>query len=168
MARQSIVTDMAVDKGKNSKYKTTEAREMTPNTASGNAPSNVYSIEGDTIAELSTKLNRGIATHPIYSHMYILAISEVIAEEGLIEFLDFVDRNREMRDDFNIVVVKNGSNAGDILQVIYMYKKSASLNLARQLDIMEKDYGAAPNLKLNDFVRVYNAKGQSPALPESV
>ncbi|MED4041234.1 Ger(x)C family spore germination protein [Niallia taxi] len=169
LARQSIVTGMAVDKGKNSKYRltveTTEAREMTPKTTSGNAPSNVYSIEGDTIAELTTKLNRGIATHPIYSHMYILAISEEIAEEGLIEFLDFVDRNREMRDDFNIVVVKNGSNAGDILQVINMYKKSASLKLARQLDTMEKDYGAAPDLKLNDFVRVYNAKGQSPALP---
>lgn len=137
LARQSIVTGMAVDKSKNSKYRltveTTEAREMTPNTASGNAPSNVYSIEGDTIAELSTKLNRGIATHPIYSHMYILAISEEIAEEGLIEFLDFVDRNREMRDDFNIVVVKNGSNAGDILQVIYMYKKKRLFKIGKTI-----------------------------------
>ncbi|MCT2345779.1 Ger(x)C family spore germination protein [Niallia taxi] len=169
LSGESVITGMAVDKGERSKFRltveTTEAREVTAKTASGNAPSYVYSIEGDTIAELSTKLNTGIATHPIYSHMYILAISEEIAEEGLIGFLDFVDRNREMRDDFNIVVVKKGSSAGDILQVINMYKKSASLKLARQLDTMEKDYGGAPDLKLNDFVRVYNAKGQSPVLP---
>ena len=168
LSGESVVTGMAVDKGEKSKYKltveTTEAREMIPNTASGFAPSYVYSIEGDTIAELSTKLSTGIATHPIYSHMYILAISEEIVEEGLIGFLDFVDRNRELRDDFNMVVVKKGSSAGDILQVINMYKKSASLKLARQLENMEKNYGGAPDLKLNDFVRVYNAKGQSPVL----
>lgn len=169
LSGESVVTGMAVDKGEKSKYKltveTTEAREMLPNTASGFAPSYVYSIEGNTIAELSTKLSTGIATHPIYSHMYILAISEEIVEEGLMGFLDFVDRNRELRDDFSMVVVKKGSSAGDILQVINMYKKSASLSLARQLENMEKNYGGAPDLKLNDFVRVYNAKGQSPVLP---
>jgi len=169
LAEQSIVTGMAVDKGEHSKYRLTveitEAREMTAKTASGNAPSNVFSIEGNTIAELSTKLNQGIATHPIYSHMYILAISEEIVEKGLIEFLDFVDRNREMRDDFNVVVVKKGSSAGDILQVINMYKKSSSLKLARQLETLEKDYGGTPDVKLNDFVRVYNSIGQSPVLP---
>lgn len=169
LSGESVVTGMAVDKGEKSKYKltieTTEAREMLPNTASGFAPSYVYSLEGDTIAELSTKLNKGIATHPIYSHMYVLAISEEIAEEGLIGFLDFVDRNREMRDDFNIVIVKKGSSAGDILEVINMFKKSASLKLAIQLETMEKDYGGVPDLKLNDFVRVYNDKGQSPVLP---
>ena len=169
LSGESVVTGMAVDKGDHSKFRltveTTEAREMTAKTASGNAPSYVFSIEGNSIAELSTKLNKGIATHPIYSHMYILAISEEIAEEGLIGFLDFVDRNREMRDDFNIIVVKKGSSAGDILEVINMYKKSASLKLARQLDTMEKDYGGVPDLRLNDFVRVYNARGQSPVLP---
>lgn len=48
----SIVTGMAVDKGENAKYRltveTTEAREVNYQTASGLAPSFVYSLEGDT------------------------------------------------------------------------------------------------------------------------
>ena len=50
---------MAVDKGKNGKYKLTieaiNATELNDQTAGGNSPSVVYSLEGDTIEELSSK-----------------------------------------------------------------------------------------------------------------
>lgn len=167
LSRVSIVTGMAVDKGEHGKYKltieTTEAREVNYQTATGLAPSFVYSLEGNSIAELAHKFNVASATIPIYSHMRLLAISEKVAEDGMLEFMDFVDRNREMRDDFSIVIVR-GKSAGDTLKVNNMYKKSASLKLFTQLMTAEKDWGGTPDIKLNDFVRIYNSKGQSPVL----
>jgi len=168
LSRISIVTGMAVDKGDNDKYKltieTTQAREMTYQTATGAAPSFVYSLEGNTIAEIAHKFNIATASIPVYSHMRLLAISEEVAEKGMLQFMDFVDRNREMRDDFSIVIVKGNSSAGDILRVNNMYKKSASLKLFIQLMTSQKDWGGTPDIKLNDFVRIYNSKGQSPVL----
>ncbi|TRZ39784.1 Ger(x)C family spore germination protein [Niallia circulans] len=167
LSKVSIVTGMAVDKGEKFKYKltieTTEAREMTTQTATGMAPSFVYSLEGNTVAELANKFNIANATRLVYSHMRLLAISEEVAEDNLLQFMDALDRNREIRDDFSIVVVR-GRDAGDLLQVTNMYKKSPSLKLFSQLNHMQKEWGGAPDIKLNDYIRIYNALGQSPVL----
>ncbi|MEK4670054.1 Ger(x)C family spore germination protein [Niallia sp. FSL R7-0271] len=164
----SIVTGMAVDKGETFKYKltieTTEAREMSYQTAAGLAPSTVSSLEGNNIGELTSKFNIMNATHPVYSHTRVLVISEEIVEDGLLEFMDFFDRNREIRDDFAIVVAR-GSDAGDILKVNNMYKKSPSLKLFTQLNTMQKEWGGAPDIRLNDYTRIYISYGQAPVLP---
>ena len=53
----TIVTGMAIDKGENGKFKLTiegiNATELYSQTAEGNSPSVVFSLEGETIAELS-------------------------------------------------------------------------------------------------------------------
>ncbi|MCM3213684.1 Ger(x)C family spore germination protein [Niallia taxi] len=168
LAKTSIVTGMAVDKGESFKYKltieTTEAREMTALTATGLASSNVASLEGNTIGELVSKFNVVNATIPIYSHMRVLVISEELAKDGMLDFMDFFDRNRQIRDDFLIVIARTGK-AGDILNVNNMYKKSPSLKLFTQLTTMQKDWGGAPDIKLNDYTRIYNSEGQAPVLP---
>ncbi|MEM5014496.1 Ger(x)C family spore germination protein [Niallia taxi] len=168
LSKTSIVTGMAVDKGESFKYKlsieTTEAREMMVQTATGQAPSTVVSLEGNSVAELVSKFNVVNATIPIYSHMRVLVISEELAKEGMLDFMDFFDRNRQIRDDFMIVIARAGK-AEDILKVNNMYKKSASLKLFTQLITMQKDWGGAPDIKLNDYTRIYNSEGQAPVLP---
>ena len=121
----TIVTGMAIDKGKNGKYKLTvesiNATELNDQTATGNSPSVVYSLEGDTIAELAYKMNIGFSKNLIYSHMRILVVSKDIAESGMMEFLDAFERSRELRDDFDIILAKEGE-AADILQVVYTFR----------------------------------------------
>ncbi|MEY8748476.1 hypothetical protein AB9M62_56345 [Bacillales bacterium AN1005] len=64
--------------------------------------------------------------------MRVLVISEELAKDGMLDFMDFFDRNRQIRDDFLIVIARTGK-AGDILKVNNMYKKSPSLKLFSQL-----------------------------------
>ena len=146
LSEVSIVTGVAVDNGKTKKYRltieTTEAREMNYQTATGMAPSFVYSLEGNSVGEIAHKFNISNATRLVYSHMRLLAISEEVAQNGLMDFMDFFDRNREMRDDFRIVIVR-GRDAGDLLNVTSMYRKSASLKVFTQLNTMEKEMGGA-------------------------
>ncbi|MCE4047998.1 Ger(x)C family spore germination C-terminal domain-containing protein [Bacillus sp. Au-Bac7] len=46
-----------------------------------------------------------------------------------------------------------------------MYKKSASLKLYTQLTTMQKDWGGTPDVKLNDYTRIYTSEGQAPVIP---
>ena len=74
----TIVTGMAIDKGKNGNYKLTvesiNETELYNQTAKGNSPSVVFSLEGETIAELAYKMNIGFSKNVIYSHMRTLVV----------------------------------------------------------------------------------------------
>ena len=89
----TIVTGMAIDKGKNGKFKLTiesvNETELYDQTATGNSPSVLFSLEGETIAELAYKMNIGFSKNVIYSHMRTLVVSKAIAESGMMEFLGY-------------------------------------------------------------------------------
>ena len=53
--------------------------------------------------------------------MRVLVISKDIAESGMMEFLDAFERSRDLRDDFDFIMAKEGE-AADILQVVYRSK----------------------------------------------
>jgi len=163
----TVVTGMAVDKGEDDKYILTvegiNATELNNRTASGNAPSIVYSAEGNTLAELTYRVNEGISRHLIYSHMRTLVIGEELAKEGIIDFIDFLERNREIRDDFNILIARGGKGS-DVLKVTYQFQKSTSLKLHTQLDTMMKDWGGDPGVRMNDVITAWTAPGRQPVM----
>ncbi|MGD6843512.1 Ger(x)C family spore germination protein [Bacillus infantis] len=167
LAEITVVTGMAVDKGEDYKYRLSvegiNATELNNRTAGGNAPSIVYGKEGNSLSELARQMNEGISRNLIYSHMRILFISEEIAEEGMLEFLDFMERNREMRDDFNIVLVKD-VKAADVLKVTYQFQKSTSLKFHTQLNTMVETWGGDPDVKLNDVISAWTSPGREPVM----
>jgi spore germination protein KC len=159
----TVVVGMAVDKGDDDKYTLTvegiNAKELSDKTASGLSPSVVYTLTGDTLAELSRKMNIGISKNLIYSHTKVLVISEEVLRDGMIDFLDFLERNREIRDDFNIVTARN-VKASDILKITYVTQKSSSLKLHTQLNTFFESWGGDPNIRLNDIIQAYTSPGK--------
>ncbi|HJV46198.1 MAG TPA: Ger(x)C family spore germination protein [Bacillota bacterium] len=163
----ALVSGIAIDKGKNNKYKMTAeeiiASELNPKTGGKASPSFVFSLEGDTIAELVRKLNIGFSRKMEYSHMKTLVIHEDIAREGLLEFLDFMRRNREIRNDFNIVVAHEVP-AADILKVSNPLQKVPSFKMWIQLHTMVRDWGGDPDVKLGDIITALLIKGREPIM----
>lgn len=163
----TVVTGMAVDKGKNDKYALTveglNAQELKGKTATGYAPSIIFTVEGKTISELSQKMNIGISRNLIYSHMKTLIISEEIGREGIMEFLDHLERNREIRDDFDIIVARK-TKAADMLRITYHFQKSTALKLFTQIQSMVKNWGGDPNVKLNDVISASTSLGREPVM----
>jgi spore germination protein KC len=159
----TVVVGMAVDIGDDEKYKLTvegiNAKELSDKTASGLAPSVIFTLKGDTLAELSQKMNIGISKNLIYSHMKVLVISEEVVKTGLIDFLDFLERNREIRDDFNIVIARK-VKASDILKITYLVQKSSSLKLHTQLRSLIDSWGGDPNVRLNDVIQNITSPGK--------
>ncbi|MCK6207974.1 MULTISPECIES: Ger(x)C family spore germination protein [Bacillaceae] len=167
LAEVTVITGMAVDKGKDEKYYLSvegiNAAELNNRTAGGNAPSIVYGKEGNSLSELTNQMSEGISRNLVYSHMRTLIISEEVAEDGMLEFLDYLERNREMRDDFNIVISR-GVRAEEVLKVTYQFQKSTSLKLHTQLDTMEETWGGDPGVRLNDVISAWTSPGRQPVM----
>lgn len=162
-----VVAGMAIDKGEDGKYKVTvealNAAELNTQTAAGNAPTVVEGIEGNSISEITHLFNEYYAQLLIFSHMKVLVISEEVASAGTLDFIDFLERNREIRDDFNIVIAKNG-RAEDILKVSAHYRKASSLKLSPQLDHLMEDWGGDPGMNIINFISELNLEGKEPVL----
>ncbi|AZU61308.1 Ger(x)C family spore germination protein [Neobacillus mesonae] len=163
----SVVMGMAVDKSNNGKFALTvegiNAQELDGKTATGFTPSIVFTLEGNTISELTQKLNIGVSKHVIYSHMRTLIIGEDVAKEGIDDFLDYLERDREVRDDFNILVA-HGVKAAEILSITYPIQKSSSLKLHAQLKSMVEHWGGDPDVRLNNVVQALASPGRQPVM----
>ncbi len=88
-------------------------------------------------------------------------LSEEVAKTNMVDFLDFMDRYREIRNDFNLVIAK-GVKAEKILTVLYPFQKISTLKIKRQLNTLEEEWGGDPKVRLKDFVQALVSKGRSP------
>lgn len=162
----ALITGMAVDKGESGKFKLTvlgiNAAELSEQTAQGNSPNAMLSLEGDSLPELSQKMNIVFSKNLIYSHMKVFIISKEIAEEGMLDFLDYLERNREIRDDINIVIAKE--KAKDILKVASILQKDSALKLDSQLEQALKVWGLNPDVRLNDLIAAMTSSGRQPVM----
>ena len=82
----------------------------------------------------------------------------------MMAFLDAFERSREFRDDFDIILAKEGE-AADILQVVYTIQKSSSLKLMSQLEIGDQRFGdLLRHVKVNDFISALTSPGRQPVM----
>ena len=158
---------MAVDKGESGPFKLTvlvnNASELSEQTAQGNSPTAMLSLEGDTLAELSQRMNEGFSKEIVYSHMKTLVISEEIASEGMLDFLDYLERNKEIRDDVNIVIAREGE-AKNILNIPSILQKDSAIKLNFQLQQAFKNWGLTPDVHLNDVIAAITSPGRQPVI----
>lgn len=160
----SIVAGIAVDKGKEKRFCLTveaiNASQFSKTPGGDAAPVATFTLEGDTVAELSRKMNVGFSRRLIFSHTRVLYISEEIAREGLIDFLDFLDRSGQFRNDFNILITR-GNEASDFTKITYPVQKVPSLKVHKQAQSITEEWGGDPNVRLTDFIASVTATGKS-------
>lgn len=163
-----FVVGMAVDKGSPPyKYKLTVEcivpSEYDKTTGGRAAPSQLYSMQGNTVADLSRKMNVGLGRELVYSHMQLLAIGEGILKEGETQFFDYLERGRETRDNFNVVVVR-GKKAEEVLKVTNSTEKYATGKLNKQLQIAVREWGSDPDIRLSDLLNKRTEPGKGSVM----
>jgi spore germination protein KC len=163
----SLVTGMAIDKGKDYKYELTievlNPPALEAETAGSQTSSIVFSLEGDSVAELAKKMNVGFTRKLKFSHMRVVVISKELASEGLLEFVDFFEADREIRSDFNLLIADN-VRASDVLKIAYPIQRVSSLKIHVQLDTMVDEWGGDPDIRLKDFLRALVSAGREPVI----
>ncbi|MGD6943333.1 Ger(x)C family spore germination protein [Cytobacillus gottheilii] len=164
----SVVSGLAFDKGKEKQFRITiellNPNELSAQTSSGNTASIVLGVEGDSIRDISHRLNEAISRKPIFSHMKTMFISEEIAEEGIKDLFDALDRDREIRNDFNIIVVEKPHTAADGLRITYPLQKVSTLKLNTQAENLYEEWGGDPNVRLKDVIDSLVSHGKEPVV----
>lgn len=160
-----IVTGIAVEKGEKYKYRYTvssvNASELSKTTAMGNTSNITFSLEGNSVSELARKMNVALSRRLIYSHTRVLIIDKELAKDGIVGFLDFLERSGEFRNDFNILIAED-AKASDVLKMTYPIHRDPSLKIHSQLDALLADWGGDPNVRLTDFIIAITARGINP------
>lgn len=164
----TIVTGMGIDKGEDHRFLVTleflnapalEEEQGTQISAI------IFSLEGDSVAEIVKKMNVLATRKLIFSHMRTLVISHEIAEEGFFNFFEFYESDREIRNDFNIVIVEN-AKARDVLKVIYPIQKVPTMKLSVQLRTMVEEWGGDPDMRLKQLLSALLSPGREPVLAQ--
>lgn len=110
----------------------------------------ILESKGDSIFDAITKMVNISAKRPYWGHVTSIIISEEVAYEGVMPFLDFIARNEESRLATNIYISKDKS-AKEILQT-----ESFSTDITSyELDIMvneSKFLVKVPALKVHEVI----------------
>lgn len=161
----SLVTGIAVDKGDKAKYKLTveslNAAALNPKAGGEGAPAVVFTLQGDNISELADKMNIGLSRHAVFSHMRTVVVGMDIAKEGVFELFDYMERSRQIRNDFNVLVA-DGIPAHEVLQITYPIQKVPTLKINRQLQTLVEDWGGDPDIRMRDIINALVSPGREP------
>jgi spore germination protein KC len=162
--RASLITGMALEPGQNMRYKVTfetvNALETDPNKGGkGGTPTALYTKEGNSIAEATSRLNESLERMPLLAHIRIIIIDEKLAREGINQFIDVLQRNRYVREDVLVLVAK-GYPASDFLKTVYARGQYASFKIQTQVETYRKVFGGIPRSHLFDIAQALLTEGR--------
>jgi spore germination protein KC len=115
-----FVRVLSIDKGENNNIKVTLTSKDMSSSSSGSgqtAKQQSYNIssEGKTMLEATRALWAFADRRPYYGHTEFILISEDIAKEGILKYLDYVSRDHQFRHNSRIYIVK-GSSASSLVE----------------------------------------------------
>ncbi|MGG0718078.1 Ger(x)C family spore germination protein [Robertmurraya massiliosenegalensis] len=162
----SIVTGISIDPGKEKKYRMTvgyvNASQLAPQEPSEGAPVSAMTLEGNSLPEISARMNVGVSRKLIFSHTRSLYINEAVAKkEGVGSFLDSLERSPQFRNDFNILITK-GHEAELFTKINDPVEKVPSLKVQKQIKSILEGWGGEPGVRLTDFIDAIVSHGRSP------
>jgi spore germination protein KC len=162
--RLTIIAGMAIDKNEQGKYMITVEVVNVSGGKETKIQSKLIEIYGDTIVDTTRNLVNIVSPKPFWGQMQIVIISQEVAQEGIIDILDTMNRNRETRTTIDLLVSKE-KTAKEILESQILTAEIRSYEIKRMLDeqmiYLSKTYKA----KIYEFVNALSGEGISPVLP---
>lgn len=126
-------------------------------------PALVMATEESTVIEALRKLTTKLPRKIYLSHLSILLIDESIAREGVLDSLDFLFRDHEVRPNFNVVIVRNGT-AHDALSILTPLEQMPARDMFDSLNESEKVWAPTAAVRLLDLMKWFNTEGQQAVL----
>lgn len=134
-----FVRVFSIDKGQNGNVKVTItsnsiASQSGENTPSASEQSFSLSSEGKTMFDAVRRIWSFADRRPYYGHTEYILISEDIAKEGILKYLDYVSRDHQFRHSAKLYIVKGEPACSLIENTAY-----SSLFLANRLTNLESN-----------------------------
>jgi spore germination protein KC len=158
-----VVGGAAIDKGENGQYLITVETIQTEGGNETKILSKQFTMSGKTIFD-AVRNEISITGKKLYwSHVKVVIISKEIAEEGILPFLDWFQRDSETRADINILV-SNENTAKEILEVKHKPQEIKSLELEEMLK-NQQSLSKAPVIEIWKVINDIESPGICAILP---
>lgn len=129
----------------------------------GRTPVMTYQAIADSPFEARRKMTT-MSPRKIYSaHIRMVVIGEELAREGIEEFLDFLSRDHEHRNDFFIVVAK-GTSAENVLKILTPLEEIPANKLFDSLKTSERSWAPTSGVTLDNLISALVSTGKHPVL----
>jgi spore germination protein KC len=163
----AIITGMAIDKQEDEYLLTVQQvvpRESGPN-AKGRSPlANVLTETGSNVCDAFRRLTYTATRFLNLAHVSILVISDKVAEEGMIESLDCIARDDQLRPTIQVFIAKGGQ-AKDILTYNPMMEGISAYSIRKKITNAETNYSGVHSVSFRDMGNTLISDGSELYLP---
>lgn len=129
----------------------------------GSSPVMLIKTEADTIMEASRRLTTVSPRKIYFSHLRVFVLGESLAREGMGKTLDFLSRDHEFRNDFYILVAREGS-AENTLKIMTTLEQIPATYLFTSLESSEKNWSPSTTVTLDELITTLISSGKQPVL----
>lgn len=164
----ALVMAVGVDKAKSGKgfqltYEIVNPGNVASSQMGGGqgAPVAAYKSTGKTFLEASRKASKELSRHMYYAHTNALVISEEVAREGILDLLDFIDRDSVFRTTTLLFVAKNAS-AENVVSTLTILDKIPANKLVKALNVTTELLGENVKIDIDEFISSLVSTGKEP------
>ncbi|WP_340024326.1 Ger(x)C family spore germination protein [Paenibacillus sp. FSL K6-1096] len=129
----------------------------------GGPPALAVATESVTIMEAVRKLTTMLPRKIYLSHLSILLLDEATAREGIRKPLDFLFRDHEVRPDFDLAIVREGT-AYDALSIMTPLERLPARDLYDSLNGSQKNWAPTSAVRLLDLMKWFDLEGKEAVL----
>jgi spore germination protein KC len=165
----AIVLAIALDKGKDGNVKVI-VQTINPNGLAGGSGTNSggggpaayrnIGAEGRTIFDAVRAMGSTVPRQLYFSHNQVIIISEELAREGIIDLMDFFDRNPQIRRSNWVLISKQETDQRQLLDAANPLEVSPAGRIERIIEQRSREPVYAP-IKLGDLLEKLSNKGSS-------
>lgn len=161
-----VVAGVAIDKGEGDKLIiTVETVEVGYGKESLPRP-RILTIEGETIFDAVRHMSSVIDKRLYWSHAKVVIVSRELAENGILQVLDWFSRDNETRTDINILI-SGEDTAGEILTSHPLSDTVVSFEIQKILH-NQKRLNHSPDIEVWKFANDIEGKGLAATAPRVV
>ncbi|MDF2857196.1 MAG: hypothetical protein K0Q87_3047 [Neobacillus sp.] len=118
---------------------------------------------GNTITEAAREATKTISRQLYYAHTNLLVINEQVAEEGVYNLLDGLERDPVFRTTTQVVVARK-SKAEDVLTILTNLDKIPVEKITKTLKGTESMLGQNIEVSIDDFIDAIVSSGKEPVV----
>ncbi|WP_283152464.1 Ger(x)C family spore germination protein [Guptibacillus hwajinpoensis] len=157
----AIATAIAIDKSDEGYLLTVQI--INPGEIASDSPTNrtattTYRSSGETLFEAFRRLTVQAPRKVYFSHVQMIVFGEEAAKSGIVQSLDFLSRDHEMRTDFLLVIAKD-TRAGQLLNILTPMDKISSSKIVSSLKMSEQNWAPTYAVKLDELLNKLSNEG---------
>jgi spore germination protein KC len=128
------------------------------------SPITIYEKEGRTVHEALRNMIYDSPKKLYIGHLDIVIFGEAYVKKGFISGGDFLFRDNESRQDFNILMTKEGK-ASDVLKILTPLISVPSISVRKNILANAEHIGTSLELTYDSLLSDYYTQGIEPVIP---